>query len=156
RMENKPPTGSNVANMLSDIANIIRTNNDLKMKETITIPLAVVLTKADVLMKAPENDEENSILFGLNSSLYVERERGKYDKTNCEQISAEIEEYMRRAVSKSFVQTVKEFKQHSYFAVSALGSNPTGNVLTRGISPMRVEDPFIWLRESLEERKDDR
>ena len=156
RMENKPPTGSNVANMLSDIANIIRTNNDLKMKETITIPLAVVLTKADVLMKAPENDEENSILFGLNSSLYVERERGKFDKTNCEQISAEIEEYMRRAVSKSFVQTVKEFKQHSYFAVSALGSNPTGNVLTRGISPMRVEDPFIWLRESLEERKDDR
>ena len=153
RMENKPPTGSNVANMLSDIANIIRTNNSLKMKDTIPIPLAVVLTKADVLMKAPENDEESSILFGLNSSIYVERERGKFDKTNCEQISAEIEEYMRRAVSSGFVQTVKEFKEHSYFAVSALGSNPTGNVLTRGISPMRVEDPFIWLRESLEEKR---
>jgi len=153
RMDNKPPTGSNVANMLSDIANIIRTNNSLKMKESIPIPLAVVLTKTDVLMKAPENDEESSILFGLNSSLYVERERGKFDKTNCEQISAEIEEYMRRAVSSGFVQIVKEFKEHSYFAVSSLGSNPPGNVLTRGISPMRVEDPFIWLRESLEENK---
>jgi hypothetical protein len=144
-MENKPHTGGNVANMLSNIANIIRTNNSLKMKDPIPIPLAVVLTKADVLMKAPENDEESSILFGLNSSLNIEREKGKYDKTNFEQISAEIEEYMRRAVSKEFIQTVKEFTEHSYFAVSSLGSNPTGNMLTRGISPMRVEDPFIWL-----------
>ncbi|MCL1811379.1 MAG: ATP/GTP-binding protein [Methanomassiliicoccaceae archaeon] len=155
RMDNKPPAGGNVANMLSDITNIIRTNNALKMKDQIQIPLAVVLTKADVLMKAPENDEESSILFGMNSSLYIEREKGKYDRTNFEQISAEIEEYMRRAVSKGFVQTVKEFKEHSYFAVSALGSNPTGSVLSRGISPMRVEDPFIWLLncESLEERR---
>ena len=153
RMDNKPPTGGNIANMLSNIANIIRTSNTLKMKDSIPIPLAVVLTKTDVLMKAPENDEESNILFGPSSSLNIEREKGKYDKTNCEQISAEIEEYMRRAVSKEFVQTVKEFSEHSYFAVSALGSNPTGNVLTRGISPMRVEDPFIWLRESLEEKK---
>ncbi|MCL2317522.1 MAG: hypothetical protein FWC44_00495, partial [Methanomassiliicoccaceae archaeon] len=155
RMDNKPPVGGNVANMLSDISNIIRTNHGLKMKDQIPIPLAVVLTKADVLMKVPENDEENSILFGPNSSLNIEREKGKYDKTNFDQISAEIEEYMRRAVSKGFVQTVKEFKEHSYFAVSALGSNPTGNVLSRGISPMRVEDPFIWLLncESLEEKK---
>ncbi|MDR2698364.1 MAG: hypothetical protein LBB30_01635 [Candidatus Methanoplasma sp.] len=155
RMDNKPPTGSDVANMLYNIANIIRTNNSLKMKDPISIPLAVVLTKTDVLMKAPENDEESNILFGLNSSLYIERERGKYDRTNFEQINVEIEEYMRRAVSKNFVQAVKEFKEHSYFAVSALGSNPTGNMLTRGISPMRVEDPFIWLLncESLEEKK---
>ncbi|AIZ56529.1 hypothetical protein Mpt1_c06440 [Candidatus Methanoplasma termitum] len=155
RMDNKPPVGANVANMLSDITNIIRTNNSMRMKEQIQIPLAVVLTKADVLMKAPENDEESSILFGPNSSLNIEREKGKFDRTNFEQISAEIEEYMRRAVSKGFIQTVKEFKEHSYFAVSALGSNPTGNVLTRGISPMRVEDPFIWLLncESLEEKK---
>jgi len=155
RMDNKPPTGGNVANMLSNITNIIRTNNSLKLKDPISIPLAVVLTKCDVLLKAPENDEERSILFGPNSSLNIDRERGKYDRTNFEQISVEIEEYMRRAVSKAFVQTVKEFDEHSYFAVSALGSNPPGNVLTRGISPMRVEDPFIWLLncESLEESK---
>ena len=155
RMDNKPSTGGNVANMLSNITNIIRTNNALKLKESLDIPLAVVLTKCDVLMKAPENDEERSILFGPNSSMNIDRERGKYDRTNFEQISVEIEEYMRRAVSKAFVQTVKEFKEHSYFAVSALGSNPTGNVLTRGISPMRVEDPFIWLLncESLEDGK---
>ncbi|MDR1404671.1 MAG: hypothetical protein LBJ20_03790 [Candidatus Methanoplasma sp.] len=155
RMENKPPAGVDVANMLSNIANIIRTNNRLNMKDSIRIPLAVVLTKTDVLMKAPENDEESSILFGLNSSLNIEREKGKYDRTNIEQISAEIEEYMRRAIPNGFVQKVREFREHSYFAVSALGSNPAGSMLTRGISPMRVEDPFIWLLncESPEEKR---
>ena len=155
RMDNKPPTGVNVANMLSDIANIIRTNNSIKAKDRIPIPLAVVLTKADVLMKVPENDEESNILFGPSSSLNIEREKGKYDRTNFDQISAEIEEYMRRAVSSGFVQIVKEFREYSFFAVSALGSNPPGNMLTRGISPTRVEDPFIWLLncESLQEKK---
>ena len=37
------------------------------------------------------------------------------------------------------------FREHCFFAVSALGCNPTGNTLPRGVSPMRVEDPFIWL-----------
>ncbi|MDR3282252.1 MAG: hypothetical protein LBS92_01395 [Candidatus Methanoplasma sp.] len=145
RMDNKPPQGKNVADMLGNIATIIRTNNSLKPRDPIDIPLAVALTKSDVLMKMPENDEEDGILFGPSSSLYIDREKGKYDKTNFDQISAEIEEYMRRAVSEAFTQTVKGFRDHSYFAVSALGSNPAGNTLTRGISPMRVEDPFIWL-----------
>ncbi|MDR3205832.1 MAG: hypothetical protein LBT41_01870 [Candidatus Methanoplasma sp.] len=155
RMDNKPPQGKNVADMLSNIATIIRTNNCLRPKDQIGIPLAVALTKSDVLMKMPENDEEDSILFGPSSSIYIDRERGKYDKINFDQISAEIEEYMRRAVSEAFTQTVKEFSDHSYFAVSSLGSNPLGNTLTRGISPMRVEDPFIWLlnREGQEERR---
>lgn len=155
RMENKPPAENTAETMLSNIANIIRTNKGLKIKDKIPIPLAVVLTKADVLMKAPENDEESTILFGMNSALNIERERGKYDKTNFEQISTETEEYLRRTVSNSFIQTVKEFAEHSYFAVSSLGSNPPGSVLTRGISPMRVEDPFIWLLncKSLERNK---
>lgn len=145
RMDNKPNTGPNVAEMLANIANIIRTNNRIKPRDKIDIPLAVALTKTDVLMKSPENEEEAKILFGINSALSVDRERGKYDRSNFEQISSEIEEYMRRAISREFTQTVKEFSSHSYFAVSSLGSNPTGSVLTRGISPMRVEDPFIWL-----------
>jgi len=145
RMENKPRPGQDVTTMLSDIATIIRTNHSLKLKHRIPIPLAVVLTKTDVLMKAPENDEESGVLFGNNSSLHIEREHGTYDMENLEQIGVEVEEYMRRAVSNDFVQLVKQFDSHQYFAVSSLGSNPIGETLTRGISPMRVEDPFIWL-----------
>lgn len=144
-VENKPAVGPNVSEMLANISNIIRTSNKAKIRDKIQIPLAVALTKSDVLMKSPEDEEEEKILFGLNSSLNVERERGKYDRSNFEQISAEVEEYLRRAVSNEFTQNVKEFEKHCYFAVSSLGSNPVGSVLTRGVSPIRVEDPFIWL-----------
>jgi len=145
KMENKPKPGLSVEDLISNIISIIRTNNKIPAREKINIPLAVSLTKCDVLLKSPENEEEAKILFGLNSALNIEREHGRYDRSNFEQISVEIEEYMRRAVSNGFVQMVKEFKDHSYFAVSALGSNPTGSMLVRGVSPMRVEDPFIWL-----------
>ena len=81
----------------------------------------------------------------MNSSLHIPREYGKYDEENFEQINAELEEYMRRVIGPEFIQVVRSFKEHSIFAVSALGCNPTGSSLPRGVSPMRVEDPFLWL-----------
>ncbi|MDC7951801.1 hypothetical protein PAA26_07140 [Methanomassiliicoccaceae archaeon COG_1] len=145
RMDNKPETAPDVNDRLSYISDIIRNKNKLRAKDPIDVPLAVVLTKVDVLMKSPENDEEDKVLFGPESSIHIERERGRYDKTNFDEISAEVEEYLRRTVSESFTQTVGQYTKHEYFAVSALGSNPSGSILTRGISPFRVEDPFIWL-----------
>ena len=79
------------------------------------------------------------------SSLHIPREHGCYDKENFDQIDAELEEYLRRTVGDHFIQTVNGFAEHSFFAVSALGCNPVGSSLPRGVSPMRVEDPFIWL-----------
>ncbi len=52
---------------------------------------------------------------------------------------------MKRTIGPEFLQLVRSFKDHSIFAVSALGCNPTGSTLPRGVSPMRVEDPFLWL-----------
>lgn len=154
RMDNKPATGPDVNDKLSYIAGIIRNNKKLRPKDPIDIPLAVVLTKADVLMKVPENEEEDKILFGPESSLNIDRERGRFDRNNFDEISAEVQEYLRRAVSEGFIQTAEQFADHEFFAVSALGNNPTGSVLTRGISPFRVEDPFIWLLNTCNEKED--
>ena len=73
------------------------------------------------------------------------RERGKIDRDNFRQIDAELNEYLRRAVSRDFIDTVEGFERHCFFAVSALGCNPEGSILNRGISPFRVEDPLIWM-----------
>ena len=144
-VDNKPEVGPDVSDVLNNICQIIRTNKQLKARDRIDIPLAVCLTKADVLVKAPEYEEEEKVLFPLGSSIFIPREHGKYDKENFDQIDAELEEYLRRAVGDNFIQTVNGFEEHCYFAVSALGCNPIGNTLPRGVSPMRVEDPFIWL-----------
>ncbi len=144
-VDNKPEIGPNATDILNNISQIIRANKKIKGKDKIDIPIAVSLTKADVLFKAPENEEEEKVLFGLNSSLHIPREYGKYDTENFDQIDAELEEYIRRTIGVEFLQIVRSFKDHAFFAVSALGCNPTGNRLPRGVSPMRVEDPFIWL-----------
>ena len=144
-VDNKPPVGPDESDMLNNICQIIRTNKKLKAKEKIDIPIAVCLTKSDVLFKAPENEEEDKVLFGPCSTLHIPREHGRFDKENFDQIDAELEEYLRRCLGDNFIQLVNGFREHCFFAVSALGCNPTGNTLPRGVSPMRVEDPFIWL-----------
>jgi len=144
-VDNKPEIGPSATDILNNICQIIRANKKIKGKEKIDIPIAVSLTKSDVLIKVPENEEESKVLFGLNSSLYIPREYGKFDEENFEQIDTELEEYIRRTIGPEFLQLVHSFKEHSCFAVSALGCNPTGSTLPRGVSPMRVEDPFIWL-----------
>lgn len=144
-VDSKPPVGPDVSDILNNICQIIRTQKKLKAKDKIDIPIAVCLTKSDVLFKAPENEEEDKVLFGPSSSLHIPREYGRFDEENFSQIDAELEEYLRRTVGENFVQMIHGFSEHCCFAVSALGCNPTGSTLPRGISPMRVEDPFIWL-----------
>ncbi len=144
-VDNKPEIGASATDILNNICQIIRNNKKIRGKDKIDIPIAVSLTKSDVLFKMPENEEESKVLFGLNSSLYIPREYGKYDAENFEQIDAELEEYVRRTIGTEFLQIVRSFKDHAFFAVSALGCNPTGSTLPRGVSPFRVEDPFLWL-----------
>jgi len=144
-VDNKPEVGPAAADILNNVCQIIRNNKKVRGKDKIDIPLAVSLTKSDVLFKLPENEEEEKVLFGLNSSLHIPREYGRYDAENFDQINAELEEYIRRTIGAEFLQVVRSFKDHAFFAVSALGCNPVGSSLPRGVSPMRVEDPFIWL-----------
>lgn len=144
-VDNKPEIGPSPTDILSNVCQIIRNNNKIKGKDRIDIPIAVSLTKSDVLFKIPENEEESKVLIGLNSALHIPRERGKYDEENFDQIDAELEEYLRRTIGPEFISVVNSFKDHSLFAVSALGCNPTGNALPRAVSPLRVEDPFLWL-----------
>lgn len=145
KMEAKPPVGPDAADILNNICQIIRRNRGQKSGSRIDIPIAVTLTKIDVLMKTPENLDEDKVVFGACSSLHIPRETGKYDAENFEQIDAELAEYIRRTMGNNFIQIVNGFEKHCYFAVSALGCNPVTEKLPRGVAPFRVEDPFLWL-----------
>ena len=144
-MEAKPAVGPDASDILNNICQIIRRNKGLRSGARIDIPIAVTLTKTDVLMKNPENEEEDKVVIGACSSLHIPRENGRYDEENSEQIDAELEEYIRRTMGNNFLQIVSGFKEHRFFAVSALGCNPVSERLPRGVAPFRVEDPFLWL-----------
>jgi len=145
RTNNKPPPSEDIVDVVSEISETIRSAMSLSPNSKIPIPLAMTFTKSDVLMKTPENDEEEKVLFGPGSSLNIPRERGVCDKENFMQIDAEIYEYLKRSTPKKFVDIIDGFENYCFFAVSSLGWNPESTILDRSISSFRVEDPLIWL-----------
>lgn len=145
RTNNKPRPSEDIVQTINTISVTIRSAMNISPSDKIPIPLAMTFTKSDVLMKVPENDEEEKVLFGPGSSLRIPRELGICDKENFMQIDAEIYEYLKRSVPNEFLGIINGFEKYCLFAVSSLGWNPEGIILDRGLSPFRVEDPLIWL-----------
>ena len=142
-----------MADTLNYISEIIRDRNKLRTKDDIAIPLAVVLTKVDLLMRSANGAEDEDALFGPESSLHIEREHESTDTVNINQIGAEVEEYFRRNVGQEFLDEVNKYTTHQYFAVSALGGDTAEGKLIKGVEPYRVEDPVIWFLNSNERRR---
>jgi hypothetical protein len=120
----------------------------MNVNKKIGIPLAVVVTKCDVLIKEPTNDMEEGVYLGSDSAINNPRKYGVFDDENSLQISAEMEAFLDRVSEGQFPMAVKnDYKDYRYFAVSALGSEPDASGNISGVSPIRVEDPMLWLME---------
>ncbi|WP_438348016.1 TRAFAC clade GTPase domain-containing protein [Paenibacillus sp. FA6] len=107
------------------------------------IPTAVVLTKSDMLHSLKDEDGEyiksNSNVF--NNMVH----RDWLNLTEFENIDGEIRRFIEK-VDRPFKGTMDVyFSNTAYFAVSALGSNPVNQKLQGVASPIRVDEPFIWL-----------
>lgn len=107
------------------------------------IPTAVVLTKSDMLHSLKDEDgdyiKSNSNLF--NNLIH----RQHFNLSEYENIDGEIRRFIEK-VDRPFKGTMDVyFKDTAYFAVSALGSNPVDQKLQTVVSPIRVDEPFIWL-----------
>ncbi|MFC0329217.1 hypothetical protein ACFOLF_28305 [Paenibacillus sepulcri] len=107
------------------------------------IPTAVVLTKSDMLHSLKDEDGEyiksNSNVF--NNMVH----RNYFNLTEFENIDGEIRRFIEK-VDRPFKGTMDVyFKDTAYYAVSALGSNPVDQKLQTVVSPIRVDEPFIWL-----------
>jgi hypothetical protein len=71
--------------------------------------------------------------------------RGCLNLDEYENINGEIRRFLAK-VDTPFVNALDVyFRDTSYFAVSALGSNPVDQQVSGIISPVRVDEPFIWL-----------
>ncbi|PAD30261.1 TRAFAC clade GTPase domain-containing protein [Paenibacillus sp. 7523-1] len=112
-------------------------------KAKTNIPTAVVLTKSDMLhsLKDDEGDYIKS-----NSNVFRNMvHRDWFNLTEFENIDGEIRRFIEK-VDRPFKGTMDVyFKDTAYFAVSALGSNPVDMKLQGVVSPIRVDEPFLWL-----------
>ena len=138
------PDSEDAADTLTYIIELVR-GRPLRSREKIDKPLAVALSKADLIMRDPKEGERKDLFIGPESSLRVARVRGRADPVCLAEAGTEVEEYFRRNASQRFISAVGGFRKHEYFAVSALGSEPSGSGTIKDVKPFRAEDPFIWL-----------
>ncbi|GAB1158117.1 MULTISPECIES: TRAFAC clade GTPase domain-containing protein [Paenibacillus] len=107
------------------------------------IPTAVVLTKSDMLHSL--KDEEGDYIKSNSNVFRNMVHRDWFDLTEFENIDGEIRRFIEK-VDRPFKGTMDVyFKDTAYFAVSALGSNPVDMKLQGVVSPIRVDEPFLWL-----------
>lgn len=145
RMGFPKPAKYNPVEDLRKVRDIVYSTNQMKPGKSIDIPLAIVLTKVDLLLGTSNDKEQDEVMFGPESSLHLERAKGKYDAETTANIGAEVEEYLRRVLGDEFINTVEGFDRHEYFAVSSLGGEPLPNGRINDLGPFKTEDPLIWL-----------
>ncbi|OAJ73725.1 hypothetical protein AYJ08_12735 [Brevibacillus sp. SKDU10] len=112
------------------------------------IPTAVVLTKSDMLHMLKEDDSE---YIKSNSNVFRNFVHKQYLNTSeFENINGEIRRFIEK-VDRPFKDALEVyFTNTAYFAVSALGSNPVNQKVTGVVTPVRVDEPFIWLLHQLD------
>ena len=131
------PANTAAGNIISRAAELIYRSQNLPRSKKITIPLAVVFSKIDLLKS----------ILGTDAAVYqLSRHRGGFCladfQNNNDCIRDWISEY-----DKQFMQATPLFRDSAFFGVSALGGNPDSNrkLPFPRPHPIRVEDPFLWL-----------
>lgn len=133
-----PEQNTEIEDLLSRTANLIRKANDISLEKTIDIPVAVAFSKIDAL----EDIIGKSCCINYPSKHV---EEGKFDIADFEDVNDTMEALVNEWGGANFTnQLSANFKDYAYFGLTALGCNPESNKILK-LRPHRVEDPFLWL-----------
>jgi hypothetical protein len=124
--------------ILYNVVAEFRKHGNLKPGEEIKVPIAVCLSQSDRL----KNLDFDKRLFQPHQN------RGGFDVANFKVIDAEVQNRLRAlgGVANNILATTNaNFRTKGFFAVSALGASPDEDGRVEKISPIRLEDPFLWI-----------
>ena len=134
-----PAQDASADRIVAIISRIIRGRRGLRESRRIPVPLAVTLTKADVLQP---------MLTPGSPLMRPSRHDGCFDEADRQQVDDEVRALLQDWDGGALRRQVDaDFASHSFFAVSALGGAPEDEARApaAGIHPFRPEDPVLWL-----------
>lgn len=104
-------------------------------------PIVLTLSKVDNL----------TTLLTPDSALHHPSEHhGHIDLKDLQSVHTEIENYLASWISPHFNQFIhNNFAHYTYAGVSAPGEQPGSNSNVSIATPLRVEDPFLWILHEL-------
>lgn len=110
---------------------------ELPATTKIKTPVAFVLSKVDSLLP----------LIDPSSALFMTGEHfGHFNLTDSQSVHTEIWNYLQAWTGAGISNRVEtNFETFHYFGVSSLGRMPDRSGKLETVSPIRVEDPFLWI-----------
>lgn len=109
------------------------------IEESTDIPTAIVLTKSDML-KVLEGDDINK---GTNMFENY-KHKNILNAQQLARINMDVFDFLKN-VYPDFLSSCTVFNKCQFFAVSSLGTNPVNKKIKGIISPVRVDEPLLYL-----------
>ncbi|MGI5167674.1 TRAFAC clade GTPase domain-containing protein [Spirillospora sp. CA-253888] len=134
-----PPPGTPPARIAGIIGQLIRDRRGLAAGRRIGTPLAVALTKTDVLWP---------LLDGGSRLRSPARHDGRLDLADLAQVNDEVKALLQEWDQGALRRQVEaDFTTSAFFGLSALGGRPDGpnSAPASGVRPLRTDDPILWL-----------
>jgi len=132
-----PSENTDLEDIITRTARLIRKAKNLKQTEFIDIPVALTFSKIDAI---------ESLLDPSSSLKFPSKHNGSFDIGDFETINSEMEASVKEWKGGGLLKNLKSnFKNFAFFGMTALGSNPHGTQKITKLRPHRVEDPFLWL-----------
>lgn len=135
--------GTNSAeDIVNGLANYIKTACGINTSKKLAIPVALVLTKFDVIMQL-DSLSKNAVVRQTSNVF----SNGKVNMTEISQVDEEIREWLYEIGEGSFIDALESnFKKFYFFGVSSYGGTPKEQgFTTEEIKPHRILDPVLWL-----------
>ena len=131
-------------NGLAEPAYIVERLRELFERQTgvpattkVKTPVAFVLSKVDTLLP----------MIDPGSALRMTGEHfGHFNLSDAQSVHTEIWNYLQSWMGSGFCNRVEaDFQTYHYFGVSSLGRPPMEGRRVETVSPIRIEDPFLWV-----------
>lgn len=142
--------GEKSEDIIMNLADYIKEIRGIKSYKKLDIPVAVVLTKFDLVANHPAfgkliRDKERKMAI-----VHQDSDNKKFVKVNIDEIKkidGEIRGWLEQIGEKQFINNLNaNFKNYCFFGVSSYGDPPSDEGSTpKDIKPHRVLDPILWL-----------
>lgn len=139
--------GGDGIELLSNLLNFLRESEG---KQKTSIPIALTLSKFDSVQKIKDTESDLRLLMSRLGSPFMRdpsMASASFDSVDGDLLQLEVESLFKNLDGEKLDNLLRQrCEEYRYFAVSSLGSEPSGkNINSVGIAPFRVLDPIKWV-----------
>ncbi len=119
------------------LRDLFERENNVRATHKIKVPVAFTLSKVDTMF---------SLLDPGSALHHPGGHSGYLDLDDVESVHTEIANYLAAWISPNFCDIIhNNFAHYRFFGVSSLGEQPDLDNCLSHVSPLRIEDPFLWI-----------